>query len=184
MPQSIRQSRLPRSSPKIERPIKTRRVRLRFPDKIDGGRQNKRAPVNNSPNQTLSASPLLGRSLSLTTGCGLPVTITGVPLQTAHTLMQLEHQQHAIVCASSALSSNFLFIHILCDVATCKVRSPLFRAVAQTLLKPQIPGIQWVYHVQAAPRSMKRWGLCCGNRYTSTFVGRGFRFIGYYRSDY
>jgi hypothetical protein len=44
---------------------------------------------------------------SLTTGCGLPVTMTGVPLQTAHMLIQLEHQQHAIVCASSALSSKF-----------------------------------------------------------------------------
>jgi hypothetical protein len=38
------------------------------------------------------------------------------------------HQQHAIVCALRALSSEFFFVHILCDVTTCKKRRALFRA--------------------------------------------------------
>ncbi len=66
--------------------------------------------------------------------------MTGVPLQTAHTLTQNQHQQHAIVCASLALSSNFLLIYILCDVTTCKVRLALFRAARDTVCEPRIHG--------------------------------------------
>jgi hypothetical protein len=47
------------------------------------------------------------------------------------------HQQHAIVCAASALSSNFLIIHILWNYSTCQLRSTLFRAAvsASTICK-------------------------------------------------
>lgn len=59
--------------------------------------------------------------------------MAGVPLQTEHKLMHVEHQQHAIVCATRALSSNFLFVHILYRVATCIIRIALFRAAFQTV---------------------------------------------------
>jgi hypothetical protein len=68
------------------------------------------------------------KSLIALTGCDHPVTLTEVPLQTAHLLMHGLHQQHAIVRAMPALSSNFLFDHILWNDCTCQSRSALFRA--------------------------------------------------------
>ncbi len=61
-------------------------------------------------------------------GCGHPAPMAEVPLQTEHSVEAVEHQQHAIVCASTLLSSNFFLNHILCCSHSCKEARALFRA--------------------------------------------------------
>jgi hypothetical protein len=79
--------------------------------------------------------------------------MTGVPLQTHAHADANEHQQHAIVCASSALSSKFLFGHILCDMGTCKKWRALFRATRLTRRNDFRGGLRG-YLVRGARRSM------------------------------
>ena len=121
MPQSIRQSRLPRSSPKSNAQLKPRLIRSRFADMIDrrGAELARTAKKFTEPDivcvtaSRRQAFACHRKQPSRHDDRSCPTDST--------TLIPKEHQQHAIVCASTGLSSNFLFVHILYERALAKI---------------------------------------------------------------
>jgi hypothetical protein len=149
-PSSIRQSRLPRSSPKVGCPSESLKC-----GELGAHRETA------LPNQTSPASRRADASILVGYGCGARATIANVPLQTPHMLRRASastagHFPRMWLTVKGHFSASSLH-HILCGTSTCGIRSATFRARPSRAraFSREVQTALGHYLVVAARRSMK-----------------------------
>jgi hypothetical protein len=173
-PQSIRQSRLPRSSP-LSSALKFSSCQLlitpasHFLFVLCDRRAPRvgRAPRNNSTNRKTSALLHLGRKLPVCHRCSRPAERTGIAFRHPRVEASL-HQQFAIFCALAALSSNFFIPHFVVIKALANVSAHCSTLDVRAARNGLIHGPLQVYPPRTAELSMNKMLLRRANEKSCT----------------